>query len=74
MTRSFINKTNLNIWRYYFEQVGNIKYLGVKINEKNKMLRDTNTYKCSEPCIFHHEQNVKFQDVSKNFTLATCGQ
>jgi len=37
MTRHLINKQNLNIDQYTFEQVDNFKYLGVNINANNNM-------------------------------------
>jgi len=37
MSRRLINKQNLNIGQYTFEQVDNIKYLGVNINANNNM-------------------------------------
>jgi len=36
MSRRLINKQNLNIGQYTFEQVDNFKYLGVNLNGKCK--------------------------------------
>lgn len=35
MTRRVLNKTDLKLWLYSFEQVENLKYLGVNIKSKN---------------------------------------
>lgn len=35
--RNVVNKTNIKIVPYYFEQMENFKYLGININDKNNM-------------------------------------
>lgn len=42
MTRRLINKQNLNIGQYTFEQVDNFKYLGVNINANNNIHNEIN--------------------------------
>jgi len=37
MSRNVVNKSNLRVGPYCFEQVDNFKYLGVNINDKNNM-------------------------------------
>lgn len=42
MTRRLINKQNLNIVQYTFEQVDNFKYLEANINANNNMHNEIN--------------------------------
>lgn len=37
MSRRMVNKSNLTVGPYCFEQVDNFKFLGANINEKNNM-------------------------------------
>lgn len=40
MSRSIVNKTNLKVGSYYFEQVENFKYMEFNIIEKNNIHKE----------------------------------